>query len=133
MVKVCYCLRRLPNLSREEFQRYWLKVHTRAAGADAATTLGIRRYVQLHTLDHDSNARLRATRACPVEEFDGIAEVWFDGAEAMFAAMQTPAGRATLQAFIDDEARFIDWSRSTMLIGVEQVLLPAAAAKTKGG
>ncbi len=27
MIKLVYCLRRLPNLSREEFQRYWLETH----------------------------------------------------------------------------------------------------------
>jgi len=27
MIKLVFCLRRLPNLSREEFQRYWLDTH----------------------------------------------------------------------------------------------------------
>jgi hypothetical protein len=29
MIKLVFCLRRLPHLSREEFQRYWLESHAR--------------------------------------------------------------------------------------------------------
>ena len=27
MIKLVFCLRRLPHLSREEFHRYWLDTH----------------------------------------------------------------------------------------------------------
>ena len=123
MIKVCYCLKRLPHLSREEFQRYWRREHTRAAGRDAAEVLAIRRYTQLHTLDDDSSARMRATRDCAIEEFDGIAEVWFDDVDEFFAAMDTDRGREVLRAMIADEANFVDWTRSTVVVGREQPLI----------
>ncbi len=71
MIKLVYCLRRLPNLSREEFQRYWLETHG-ALVRERAQALRIRRYVQVHTLEGSSTmpfaraaTRLRLTTASP--------------------------------------------------------------------
>src|SRR5262249_12358508 len=50
MIKLVFCLRRLPHLSRAEFQRYWGETHGPLVRR-RAEALGIRRYVQLHTLD----------------------------------------------------------------------------------
>jgi len=51
MLHLIFCLRRLPHLSRDEFQRYWRERHAPVVRAHAAA-LGIRRYVQAHTVDH---------------------------------------------------------------------------------
>jgi hypothetical protein len=49
VIKLIYCLRRLPELSLEEFQGHWLEHH-----ADLGRRLkGVRRYVQYHTLAND--------------------------------------------------------------------------------
>ena len=40
MIKLTFCLRRLPHLSREEFQRYWREQHAPLV-AKHAKTLGI--------------------------------------------------------------------------------------------
>ncbi|MGH7417889.1 MAG: EthD domain-containing protein, partial [Candidatus Rokuibacteriota bacterium] len=48
MIKLVFCLRRLPNLSREEFQRYWLDTHGPLV-RQLAPALGVKRYVQVHT------------------------------------------------------------------------------------
>lgn len=49
MIKLTYCLHRLPHLSRAEFQRYWRETHAPLVAA-AQQALGIRRYVQCHTM-----------------------------------------------------------------------------------
>lgn len=73
MVKLSFCLRRLPHLSREQFQDYWRNQHGPLV-LRHARALGFKRYVQVHTLDTPMNAALRASREAP-EEFDGMAEV----------------------------------------------------------
>ena len=61
MVKLVFCLTRLPHLSREEFQRYWRERHGPLV-RESAKALGIRRYVQVHTLDTPVNEALRRGR-----------------------------------------------------------------------
>ena len=65
MLKLVFCLHRLPGLSREEFQRYWKEVHAPLVRR-YAEALGIRRYVQLHTAESALNDALRASRGGPV-------------------------------------------------------------------
>jgi uncharacterized protein (TIGR02118 family) len=117
MVKLIFCCRRLEHLSRAEFQRYWRGTHGPLV-ARHARLLRIRRYVQTHTLDHAANAWLAQSRGAP-EEFDGIAELWWDSVDDLAAATATPEGRAAAQALHDDERRFIDHARSPIWLAEE--------------
>ena len=49
MIKLVFCLRRLPHLSREEFHRYWLDTHGPLV-RELAPALGVKRYTQVHTV-----------------------------------------------------------------------------------
>jgi uncharacterized protein (TIGR02118 family) len=118
VIKLVFCLRRLPHLSREEFQRYWYDRHAPLVRAHAAT-LGIRRYVQTHTLPHPLNDALRASRGGP-DACDGVGELWWDSAEALAAVIATPEGRAAGAALLDDERRFIDLARSPLFVAEER-------------
>ena len=122
MIKLVFCLRRLPHLTREEFQRHWHERHAPLVRAHAAA-LGIRRYVQTHTLEHPVNAALRASRGGP-DAFDGVAELWWDSAEALAAASASPEGRAAAAELLDDERRFIDLARSPLFVAVERPIVP---------
>src|SRR5688572_7518594 len=64
MVKLTFALRRLPDLTREEFQRYWLEQHGPLVRSHAEV-LGIRRYVQTHTAPDELQVVLRASRDAP--------------------------------------------------------------------
>lgn len=121
MIKLTFCLRRLPHLSREEFQRYWRENHA-ALVQDRIEALGMRRYVQLHSLPDELSAPLNARRGGP-EPFDGIAEVWFDSYDAMVAAGSTPEGRKANRDLLEDERNFIDLSRSPIWISEEHVII----------
>lgn len=105
MVKLIYCISRKPELSVEEFQRYWRETH----GPIAARIPGLKRYVQCHTAPESY-----AGRAAP--GFDGAAELWFDSLDAMRAAMGTPE----VQAALEDEKNFIDHSRVSSFVTVEK-------------
>lgn len=121
-LKLTFCLRRLPHLSREEFQRYWLEQHGPLVRSFAGV-LRIRRYVQLHTSSLPQNDALRESRGGP-EEYDGVAELWWDGAEDLAAAVSTEEGRAAGLALLEDERKFIDLARSPLFVGEEHELIP---------
>ena len=74
MVKMIYVFTRKPELSVEEFQRYWRETHAPIA----ARIPGVRRYVQCHVLPE-----LYERENLP--PYDGAAEVWFDDMDAVRA------------------------------------------------
>ena len=121
MVKLVFCLTRLPYLSREEFQRYWRERHGPLV-RESAKALGIRRYVQVHTLDTPVNEALRRGRGGP-PAYDGVAELWFDSLEALAAAGATPEGKAAGRRLVEDEKTFIDLARSPVLIAEEHPIV----------
>lgn len=121
MVKLVFTLRRLPRLTRDEFQRYWLENHGPLVRAHAEV-LGISKYVQTHTVADDLQAALRASRDAP-EPYDGVAELWYDSLEAIATAVSTDAGRAAAMALLEDERRFIDHARSPLWFGEEHEIV----------
>ena len=76
MIKLSFCLRRLPHLTREEFQRYWRETHAPLVRRHAAA-LRIHRYVQTHALLGEAADSLRASRGGP-PGYDGVAELWWE-------------------------------------------------------
>jgi len=121
MIKLTFCLRRLPHLSREEFQAYWHATHA-ALVRSHAETLRIRGYVQLHSKSTPINDLLRVSRGGP-EGYDGVAELWWDTLDDLATAMSTPEGAAAGAALLEDEKRFIDLERSPLWIGEEKEIL----------
>ena len=121
MIKMTFCLRRQPHLTREQFQDYWLNQHGPLVRSHAAA-LNIRRYVQFHTASHPINEAMQKSRGAS-EAFDGIAELWFDSVESMTAPGGTPAGKAASRALREDEAKFIDHARSPLWFGEEHAIV----------
>jgi uncharacterized protein (TIGR02118 family) len=121
MVKLVFCLRRLPHLSRDDFQRYWREQHAPLV-ARHADALRVRRYVQLHTRTDDVNAALRASRGGP-EEYDGIAELWWRDRDDLLAATASEAGQQASRELLEDESRFIDLARSPLWLADEIAIL----------
>lgn len=121
MIKIVFCLRRAPHLSREQFQAYWRETHAPLVRSHAAA-LGIRRYVQVHSLDDAISIAVAGPRNSP-EPYDGVAELWLDSLDALVAAGSSDAGRAASAALLDDERRFIDLARSPLLLAEEHVII----------
>lgn len=121
MVKLVFCLRRTSDLSREEFQRYWRDEHA-ALVRRHADVLGIRRYVQLHSLDDAISLAVAGSRGSP-EPFDGVAELWFDDLDAIAEHGLTEAGQAAGAALLADERTFIDLERSPFFFTDEVAII----------
>ena len=60
VVKLVFCCRRRPELTREQFQEYWLDSHGPLVRSLHETLPQMRRYVQSHTLDTPANDALQA-------------------------------------------------------------------------
>ena len=122
LMKLTYCLRKRPEMSHDEFYRYWADVHGPLVQA-RADVLGIVKYQQVHTAH--SQARddaYRARNGGSWETFDGIAEVWFDATVRPADVTPEQVARAQ-QDLLDDERRFIDLASSPMWLGVEKVFV----------
>ena len=117
-IKLAFCLRRLPHLSREAFQTRWFDVHGPLV-KERAEVLGIRRYVQLHSLDDALSAGVRAARESP-EPYDGIAELWWDSLEAFAPADSSPERIRAGQELLEDERKFIDLPQSPVWLARER-------------
>ena len=117
MIKFVMCLHRHPELSREQFQDYWKNKHAPLFQSFVQTHKALK-YVQDHTIDTPTNTMLRESRGM-VQEFDGVAEVWFESEEAFVAAMSSPEGEKLGAVLGEDESKFIDHSRSTAFLAKE--------------
>lgn len=119
MIKLVFCLRRLPHLSREEFQKYWFENHGPLVKSKK-DILKIRRYVQVHTIDGPINEGDRAPRNGP-EPYDGVAELWWDSQEALQES--SPEREAAGLALLEDERKFIDLANSPVFFCQERPII----------
>ena len=86
MVKSLSLLTRKAGMTHEQFVKHWVEVHAPLAHA----VPGLRRYVQSHILEERRRPDIPATEV----EVDGIAELWFDDADALARGFASPQGRA---------------------------------------
>jgi uncharacterized protein (TIGR02118 family) len=120
MIKLTFCLHRLPGLSRDAFQRYWFDTHAPLVSRHRET-LAIRRYVQMHSITNELNDLIRAGRGAP-DMYDGVAELWWDDFASLAAASASPEGQAAGLALLEDERKFIDLARSPLFFGEEKTI-----------
>jgi uncharacterized protein (TIGR02118 family) len=121
MIKLTFCLTRLPQLTRDDFQKYWRETHGPLV-ASVKDTLRIRRYVQMHSLPLEASAGIRETRGGP-EGYDGVAELWWDSLEDMGATLGDPKAAEAGRMLLEDERKFIDLSRSPLFWGHENIVI----------
>ena len=107
LVKGIYQLKRMDGMSVDEFRKYWLEIH----GNLGSKLPGLRHYVQSHLVDE---AYLYAR-----PHFDGVAQLWFDSADAMRAAFHSPAGKA----LADDGPKFIDTAALRLFVAQEHIVI----------
>jgi len=121
MVKLSFCMRKLPSLTRQQFQDYWHETHALLVTSHAEA-LGIRKYIQVHTRESEVNELLRASREAP-EPYDGVAELWWDSLEQMEEILATAEGQAAAAELLEDEKRFIGHRSSPIFLAEERLIL----------
>ena len=114
MIKLVMCLRRRSDLTREEFQDYWLNKHGHFFMENAGD-MRAKKYVQSHTLESPLNEGMRVSRGMQ-PDYDGVAEVWFESEEDLMEAMSSPEGQKLGTELLKDEENFIDHSNSSAFI-----------------
>ena len=97
-------MHRLPHLSRDEFQNYWMNQHPLSAPRNAAELLGIRKYVQVFPIPEEDNKQVKEIRD-GADEFDGVAEIWIDDLETFTTKWKTGEGKKAFESFLEDEKK----------------------------
>ena len=112
MVKLVYCITKKPGLTDEQFFRYWKDVH----GPLGVRIPGLRRLVQSRRLNVHGDEH--------PPTYDGMAELWFDDVEALLAARRSQEWKASTE----DEANFVDHTRTAYFVSEEHVILDRQGA-----
>lgn len=123
VLKLVFVIRRRDDLPAQEFHRYWLEEHGPLA-RELLEGLGARRYVQSHAVTTDLQGALAATRGT-ADAYDGLAEIWWDSLDALVVASTSEEGQRAGQTLMEDEARFIDFARSSLFLVEEHQIFDA--------
>ena len=122
LVKLFFCLRHLPGQSLADGQHYWRTNHGPIIRG-VAPGFRMQRYLQVHYCeDVPAIAAMKAARGTVTAPYSGHAEAWFSRADLMSMA-DVPEARRAMEIAIEDERKFIDFSRSAMWIGKERVFI----------
>ncbi len=116
MIKLVSGLRRLPSLTREEFQEHWLEHHARLL-LEVRTLRG---YVQYHTIGNNPMSRKTVATDAP---FDGHASFWWHSLDAFRSARISPEYERTLsdmQYFADPKESFLCCVEEKMIAGIDE-------------
>jgi hypothetical protein len=126
LIKTCFAIRSLPELSVDRAQLYWRTEH-----ADLVRRIGsaghIKRYVQVHRCADEMEPRLRAMRGTEVEPYIGHAEMWLERDLA-----STPEIERGWRFALNDEREFIDFARSAMWYCTEHVVIDNRSGPSPG-
>ncbi|RNC81494.1 MAG: EthD family reductase [Phycisphaera sp.] len=117
MIKLIICVTRRSDLTREQFQDYWLNKHAPLymKHADRYRT---KKYLQCHTIDTPLNDAIRESRGMG-PAYDGVAEVWFESEQDFIEAMGTPEGQELSEMLLADEANFLDHAKCSAFVTQE--------------
>jgi uncharacterized protein (TIGR02118 family) len=108
MTTLIICVRRATHVTHEYFEAYWRDSHGPLVTSVSEFTRHLRSYRQFHLIDYKP-----AMESEPASEFDGIAVLSFEDAEAMQAAFQEPR---FLNVLAPDTYNFADLEHSPQFV-----------------
>ncbi|MBV1879837.1 MAG: EthD domain-containing protein [Pseudomonadales bacterium] len=116
--KLYYLLNHPQDQQFNAVQLYWRQQHgplVRKYGA----ALQALRYIQVHRLEDEINTLFARSRGTETQAYFGHAELWHDQRNG---TGQIPEAKRASKALFEDEANFIDFSRSCMWYAKENVI-----------
>lgn len=119
LVKVHMVIRQVPTMTFDQAQVHWRTVHGPFVRS-LSSSMDALKYQQVHRYETHLEAELRAMRGVTVDPYLGHAEVWQNRSSSLLT--QTDYDRMK-QSVVEDEARFIDFSRSAVSLGKEHVFI----------
>jgi len=121
-IKLCYLLQPRPDMTVAACHETWSMDHGYLIRRHSGATR-FARYIQSHLLDDELNDQLRASRGAPVP-YAGLTEAWFDRHDLVtILGDPTSEGARAFGAFLEDEKRFIDFTRSSLWATKEIVIV----------
>ncbi len=121
MLKMVYCVRRVPGMSEEDFHHYWREVHGPLA-LECLPVMGACKYVQTHTVSTPLNEMIKEMKG-QADAFDGIAEIWWDDMDAFMKAMDSEKWQEAQDRLFNDEKVFIDLPHSCSFFCTEEQVI----------
>ena len=115
------CVTRRSDLSQAEFRDYWLNQHGNLV-EKYAHAYNIKRYVQSHTILEEINMKIRTDKGMSLM-YDGVAELWWNSKNDFIDAVHSIEGKRISTILYEDEKNFIDFSKSTVFLTEENLIL----------
>lgn len=121
MITIVFCVRKRPEMSDEEFRSYWWERHGPYV-KERSAILRMKRYVQMPRLMEPGLESVARARGTP-EPYDGVAQVSWETLDELKATFADPAAKRAARELLEDERRFIDFSRSPIFFTEEKVVV----------
>ena len=120
MIKMIFCVKKRADISADFFNDYWLNHHGPLVKSHRGA-LQIQRYSQRHS-GYAELTDLAIEQRGMSSSYDGFAELWWPDIDTAMAGLMSEAGLAAGALLAEDEAKFIDLSRSTIAFTEEHVI-----------
>ena len=120
MIKFIQCVRKKPEISIQDFRRYWQAYQSKATElAKAVNAVGL---TFSTTLNVDENLQVMLIRGTS-EPFDGIVEFRISNAPRMMEKLASEPAQGLWDEFKNLQTEFIDLEHSTFFFASEEVVL----------
>lgn len=121
MIKMMFGIKKLPEISEQEFHSYWREKHGVLA-QKILPSAGVSRYVQNHLIDFKLDPDPRGLQGM-AEPFDGVVEIAWGSLEKVQQVFADEKMQQQAMILVEDEKNFIDFSRSAMWWVEEEVYI----------
>ena len=129
MIKLTYLIKKRQDLTDDAFRQIWRNTHARLVES-LAPALRAKRYAMNVRAETVCSTCASKARELALSDYDGVIEIWWDSIEDHQEGAGSPAGIAAIDALVDSERRFIDFSKSACFFTEEEVIFDQTDAAT---
>jgi len=111
MIKMTLLLTRRPDLTFEQFSKYWQEIHWPIVQTVPEVMENTIRYTQQHSIGGVPDG-------APAAPFDGYAEAWFPDMAAAYRVIGAPTWAEVVSK---DDENFLDTSKTLIMFSEEKI------------